>query len=313
MSRRESAGPRSRLEPFFVHVGSFVAVIVYFVILGQASDPTAGIRTALPVALAVMSAYMLAAQRRHLLKCFDIGLWSMFAVGTAAVLGGWELARSLFAEYSVAILFTTLGLVAVIPLLLGIEPFTVFFARRTTPSWQQKTRDFLIINRVITAWFGLLFTAAALLAAWRPHDILFTLVYPNLLVFVAGLPSQRWIPPLYFRLFGVRAPETVEAAILGMPLVFDAKTAGDAEAGIQFRIGGDEGGDFWLRVAKGRCEGAEGEIASPDLTIHAPSSVWLDIVRGEIDGTRALIEGEYTVEGRAEILMRFSEWFPSRS
>ena len=313
MSGQESAARRSRLEPFFVHVGSFVAVIVYFVVLGQFSEPARGIRTALPIALAVMSGYVFEAKRRRLLKYFDIGLWSMFAVGTATVLGGWELARSLFADYSVAILFTTLGLVAAIPLLLGIEPFTVFFARRTTPPWQQKTRDFLIINRIITAWFALLFGAAAVLAAWRPHDILFTFVYPNLLVFVAGLPSQLWIPPLYFRLFGVRSPEPVEAAILGMPLVFDANTAGDTEVAIQFRIGGDEGGDFWLRVAEGRCEGGEGEITMPDLTIHAPSSVWLGIVRGEIDGTRALIEGEYTVEGNAEILMRFSEWFPSRS
>jgi hypothetical protein len=312
MSGQELAVPHSRLEPFFVHVGSFVAVIVYFALLGQASEPAAGIRTALPVALAVMSAYALEAKRRRLLKYFDIGLWSMFAVGTATVLGGWELARSLFAVHSVAILFTTLGLVAAIPLLLGIEPFTVFFARRTTPPWQQRTRDFLIINRIITAWFALLFGAAALLAAWRPHDILFAFVYPNLLVFVAGLPSQLWVPPLYFRLFGVRPPERVEAAILGMPLVFDANAAGDAEAAIQFRIGGEEGGHFWLRVAGGRCEGAEGEIATPDLTIHAPSSLWLGIARGEIDGAQALLDGRYSIDGDAAILMRFGEWFPSQ-
>ena len=48
--------PRSRLEPFFVHVGSFVAVIVYFAILESASDPGAAVRVALPVALVVMTA-----------------------------------------------------------------------------------------------------------------------------------------------------------------------------------------------------------------------------------------------------------------
>jgi len=104
----------------------------------------------------------------------------------------------------------------------------------------------------------------------------------------------------------------VEAAILGMPLIFDANAAGDAGAAIQFRIGGDEGGDFWLRVAEGCCEGAEGEVPMPDLTIHAPSSVWLGIVRGETDGAQALLDGRYSIEGDAAILMRFGEWFPSR-
>jgi hypothetical protein len=312
MSSPESAVPRSRLEPFFVHVGSFVAVIVYFAVLGSAGDPATGVDTALPVALAVMSGYMLAAYRVRLLKQFDIGLWSMFAVGTATVLGGSDGARALFANYSVAILFGTLGLVAVVPLLSGLDPFTVFFARRGTPPWQQKTRDFVIINRIITVWFALLFGAAAALAAWAPHDFRFTFVYPNLLVFAAGLPSQLWLPPLYLRLVGPHPPETVEAAILGMPLIFDAKAAGGAEATIQFRVTGEDGGDFWVRLAGGRCESSEGRASSPDLTIDTPGSVWLRIVRGELDGAQALLDLQYSIEGDGAILTRFGEWFPSR-
>ena len=207
MPPSESSMTRNRFEPFFVHVGSFVAVMVYFVILGRASDPAAGVRTALPVALAVMTGYMLAAHRVRLLKHFDIGLWSMFAVGTATVLGGSEGARTLFASYSAAILFTTLALVAVVPLLLGREPFTVFFARRGTPAWQQKTRDFVVINQIITVWFAVIFATAAGLAAWDPHDTRFAIIFPNLLVFVVGLPSQLWLPPLYLRLFGPHPPE----------------------------------------------------------------------------------------------------------
>ena len=304
---------RVRFEPFFVHVGGFVAVIVYFVVLGLASDPEAGVYRALPIALLVISGYMLAAHRVGLIKYFDIGLWSMFAVGTVSVLGGWDFARALFANYSVAILFCTLGLVALVPLLLGIEPFTVFFARRGTPAWQQKTRDFVIINRIISLWFAVLFGAAAILAASAPYDFWFAFVYPNLLVFVAGLPSQLWFPPLYLRLFGPHPPETAEAAILGMPLIFDADAAGGAEATVQFRARGEGGGDFWVRVAGGACESAEGVVASPDLTIDTPSAVWLRVVRGELDGAQALLDGQYSVEGDGTLLLRFGEWFPSRS
>jgi hypothetical protein len=308
----DAASGRVRFEPFYVHVGSFVAVIVYFVLLGSARDPVEGVATALPAALVVMTGYALAARRARLLKYFDIGLWSMFAVGTVTVLGGWDFARQLFAHYSVAILFVTLALVAAVPLLVGIEPFTVFFARRSTPAWQQKTRDFVVINRIITTWFALLFGAAAALAAWRPHDLWFSFVYPNLLVFVAGLPSQVWLPPLYLRLFGPHPPQSADAAVLGMPLAFDAGAAAGARATIQFHLEGADGGDFWLRVADGECESAPGEAASPDLTVRAPGSVWLGIVRGEIDGAQALMAGQYSVEGDAALLMKFAEWFPGR-
>jgi hypothetical protein len=236
----------------------------------------------------------------------------MFAVGSATVLGGCEAARSLFADYSAAILFCTLGLVAAIPPLLGREPFTMFFARRGTPAWQQKTRDFVIINWIITAWFAVLFAAAAVLAAWDPQDFLFAFVYPNLLVFVAGLPSQIWLPPLYLRLFGPHPPESVGTAILGMPMTFDPKAAQDARATIQFRVSGEDGGDFWLRVADGACESFEGEAPSANLTIRTPGSVWLAIARGELDGTQALLDSRYSIEGDSSILLRFGEWFPSR-
>ena len=221
-------------------------------------------------------------------------------------------ARSLFADYSAAILFFTLGMVALVPLLLGREPFTVFFARRGTPAWQHKTRDFVIINQVITAWFALLFLAAMALAIWAPHDLRFVFVYPNLLIFGAGLPSQFWIPPLYLRLFGPHPPETVETAILGMPMTFDAKAAGDARATIQFHVSGAGGGDFRLRVADGACESSEGEEASPDLVIRTPASVWLGIARGELDPAQALLDQRYSIDGDTSILLRFGDWFPRR-
>jgi putative sterol carrier protein len=54
-------------------------------------------------------------------------------------------------------------------------------------------------------------------------------------------------------------------------------------------------------------------VASPDLTIDTPSAVWLRVVRGELDGAQALLDGQYSVEGDGTLLLRFGEWFPSRS
>jgi len=52
--------------------------------------------------------------------------------------------------------------------------------------------------------------------------------------------------------------------------------------------------------------------ASPDLTIDTPSSVWLRIARGELDGARALLDGQYSIEGDGAILTHLGEWFPGR-
>ena len=43
MTPTEPPVAAGRLEPFFVHVGSFVSVIVYFVVLGRTSDPETGV------------------------------------------------------------------------------------------------------------------------------------------------------------------------------------------------------------------------------------------------------------------------------
>ncbi len=302
--------PAQRGDAFFVHVGSFGAVFLYFGLLESAGTREEGVFRALPVALAVMTIYVLIARSRGLLKHFDFGLWPMFAIGTAGVYAGSEAVLSLFASYSGSVLFTTLGLVAALPPLLGFETFTMHFARRTTPKWQLGTPEFSSINKIITAYFAVIFFTAAGLAAWEPHNFYYSVVYPNLLIFVAGIPSQFWMPPLYMKLVPISPPQTVETAIMGMTMTFDREAGKDAEATIQFRVSGADAADYYLKVSGGVCEGFEGTTSSPNLTIDTPDDVWLAIARGELDGAQAFQRQSYKATGDLSILMRFDEWFP---
>jgi hypothetical protein len=59
----------------------------------------------------------------------------------------------------------------------------------STPRWQQNLPTFQSINRLIAAFWTLIFFAAALLAASTPHDWRFTTLYPKLLVFAVRVPS----------------------------------------------------------------------------------------------------------------------------
>jgi putative sterol carrier protein len=100
---------------------------------------------------------------------------------------------------------------------------------------------------------------------------------------------------------------------MGMPFVFNPGAAGDARAVIQFRVSGDEPGDYWLRVQGGQCESFEGMASAADLTVHTPGDVWVNIAHGRLDGAAALMEARYRVEGDTTVLAKLSDWFRAGS
>lgn len=301
-----------RFRPFFMHLGSFVSVITYFVLCGAGQYAAPAVQAALPKALLVHTAYMALAFAAGELKQFDFGLWTMFALGTLGTRLAPDLLLPLFQHYSGVILFATLALTALVPLLLGRETFTYYYARRQTPAWQQKLPEFPAINRFMTGYWALLFTIAGGLVAWAPRDWHFSFLYPNLLCFGLGMTAPLWLLPLYMKVFPPALPTSIEPLLLGMPLVFDRKAAGGTRASFQFHVSGTEPGDYVLRIADGRCESFPGITPRPDVTVHTPDAVWVQIVRGELDGTRALQDGLYRADGDFTLLPRLTEWFPVR-
>ncbi len=297
---------------FFMQIGSFVPVFAYFYLCGRAEFAADGVRHALLVALLVDSAYIALAWSQGEAKQFDAGIWTLFATGTLATRAGVEPVLRLYQRYSPTLLFVTLALTALIPLLLGRETFTYYYARRQIPRWQLKVPEFHDVSRVLTAYWTLLFFTAASLAAFAPTDWHFTFLYPNLMIFGVGMTATVWLPLLYFKVFPPALPSAVEPLIMGMPLVFDRKAARDTRASIQFRVSGSEPGDYYLDIARGRCRSFEGVAPAADLTVYTPDTVWMQIVRGELDGERALREGLYRAEGDFGLLSKIPEWFPAR-
>jgi putative sterol carrier protein len=301
------------LRFFFMHLGSLVAVVVYFHLYGASGYSEEGLRSALLTALVVKTGYMALAYWYGEHKHFDFGIWIMFAVGLAAIYANVAPIVGLYRLYSAAILFVTLGLAALVPQALGLEPFTYYFARRQLPAWQLRTAEFRDVSRVMTLYWALIFFAGAALCAYAPLDWRFTILYPNLLVFGPGISAQWWLPPLYFKLFPPALPQRIEPLLMGMPMAFNARSAGEARATIQFRVSGAEPGDYWLRIADGRCESFEGIADRPDLTVHTPDTVWLQIAHGELDGAGALADGLYRVEGDYAVLGKMRDWFAAAS
>jgi hypothetical protein len=294
---------------FFMHLGSLVGVVAYVVVSERAGYSAEGVGRALWIALGVHGAYALVARAAGELKHFDVSFGLLWAVGAVAAAAGVAPVLALYQRYSAVLIFGTLALTAAVPLLLGRSPFTMYFAVRQAPRWQHRTPAFAAINRVMSGFWALVFVAGVLLAAARPADPTFTFVLPNLLVLLVGLPAAIWLPPLYLRLYPPAVPDAAEPLIMGMPLAFDRTAAGDTRAVVQFRVTGPAPGDYWLRVADGRCESFEGTAPAPDLTVTTPDAVWVRIARGELDGGRALADGLYAVDGDLLVLAKLGQWF----
>jgi putative sterol carrier protein len=107
-------------------------------------------------------------------------------------------------------------------------------------------------------------------------------------------------------------PQSVDSMrdlVAGMAVSLDPNEAQDLEAVIEFRVDGDEPGNYYLDIAGGRCRAYEGEHPTPTLTINTPADVWMAISRGEMNGATAMMTGKYTVQGNLALLMRFNKLF----
>lgn len=295
-----------------MHFGNLIGIVVYFTMLGGAQYALEGVQPALVTALVVHGAYTALAWAVGELKQLDLGLLAYYAVGAAGGVVAPGTILPLYQRYSPALLFFALGVTALLPLLLGRTPFTDYYARRQIPAWQLKLPETDAVGRFIAAYWVVLFFAAAALCVVAPLDWRFTFLYPNLIVVGLGLVAGRWLPALYFRIFPPGLPRTAEALIMGMPFVFDPRAAADAAASIQFHVSGADPGVYNVRILRGRCESLTGRAPAPDVTVHTPDTVWVRIAHGELDGTQALLEGQYRAEGDVAVLASLTTWFPRR-
>ena len=49
------------------------------------------------------------------------------------------------------------------------------------------------------------------------------------------------------------------------------------------------------------------------VTVNTPDDVWVDIAAGRLDGTQAIADGRYTVEGDYLVLAKLQTWFPMKA
>ena len=104
--------------------------------------------------------------------------------------------------------------------------------------------------------------------------------------------------------------EEVFEYIEGMSKVFNPSAAKDIKSKLQIEFT-DIGEACYLHIENDVCTFYKGRTENPTTTISTPAEVWLKIDKGDLQGTKALMDGLYSVQGDFTIMMKMNEIFPS--
>ena len=88
-----------------------------------------------------------------------------------------------------------------------------------------------------------------------------------------------------------------------------SSVSNDFVADIQFNVNGEEPGNYYFHIEKGKCTLHEGIAESPKATINTPSEVWEAILRGEMNAQLAFFGRKFTVEGDLMLLLQLANLF----
>jgi putative sterol carrier protein len=90
---------------------------------------------------------------------------------------------------------------------------------------------------------------------------------------------------------------------------FQPEKAGNLRAKFQFRLSGEDGGDWVVAVANKQCHVTEGVSDKPDVTISMDAADFVKMVNGELQPVVAFMQGKIKLQGDMNLAMKVQELF----
>ncbi|MFQ3565405.1 MAG: SCP2 sterol-binding domain-containing protein [Aggregatilineales bacterium] len=85
---------------------------------------------------------------------------------------------------------------------------------------------------------------------------------------------------------------------------FDPAKAEGISAAIQFDLSGDNGGQYWLRLADGKAEAGEGEVENPKMTLRASAEDFYTMMNGGLNPMQAFMTGKVKIQGDTSLALK---------
>jgi hypothetical protein len=326
--------PLSRLRLLFLTSAPFPALA--FFKIWASLEPSTGSLTFVSLLLWGYSLFIIVIARKwDQPTYFDWVIGGYFFLVSVLLMLFPDFSGPFFSRYAVTGIYACLFTAAFFPPLLGLDPFTTHYAKKSTPQDFWENPIFIQINRIMTyVWSGIF--AAGLLLSLYPSVITRAFI-PLGLILGFGLPFNLRFPDFYLKKMGLPSlaeqkrlaaegttivhqgpsssslPESAWEAVSRMPDFFNPEAAGSLDAVMGFLVSGAENFEAYLVIQDGTCRLENQSPRPPDLIIRTPAEVWLAVTRRELDGQQAFFQKAYQVEGDLGLLIQMKVLFSGRA
>lgn len=102
---------------------------------------------------------------------------------------------------------------------------------------------------------------------------------------------------------------SVKQLVLNHEKAFKPEAAEGVEAVIQYKLTGDEGGDWIITIQDGKCTVAEGQAENPKMTLTAEAQDLKDVLLGKANGMQYFMQGRLKLAGDLNLAMKLTSFF----
>jgi putative sterol carrier protein len=90
---------------------------------------------------------------------------------------------------------------------------------------------------------------------------------------------------------------------------FEPDKAEGVNAIFQFNMTGDNGGQYWVKVADQQVDVHEGEHESPTMILTAAADDYIAVVNGDLNPMMAFMQGKIKVKGEMALALKLQAMF----
>jgi len=102
---------------------------------------------------------------------------------------------------------------------------------------------------------------------------------------------------------------SVKEMVYNHEKAFRPEVAEGVNAIIQYRLSGEEGGDYIITIKDGKCTVAEGIAESPTMTLTADGRDFGDVLLGKANGMQYFMMGKLKLAGDLNLAMKLTTFF----